>query len=54
MVTDHGKPVAVLTSPSLLKPKKRKRVLVPGFKELMERPPSNDVMDALDAIRGDR
>jgi prevent-host-death family protein len=54
IVTDHGKPVAVLTSPTMLKPKRRKRVLVPGFRELMSRPPSNDVMDALNEIRGDR
>jgi prevent-host-death family protein len=54
IVTDHGEPVAVLASPSMLKPKRRKRVLIPGFKEFMERPPGNDLMEDLDAVRGDR
>ena len=54
IVTDHGEPVAVLASPSLLKPKRRKRVLLPEFKALMAKAPSTNVMDALDVIRGDR
>jgi prevent-host-death family protein len=54
IVTDRGEPVAVLSSLTMLKPKRRKRILIPGFKELMSRPPGNDVMAALDEIRGDR
>jgi antitoxin (DNA-binding transcriptional repressor) of toxin-antitoxin stability system len=54
LVTDHGKPVAVLANPSLLKPKRRKRVLLPEFKALMAKPPGNDMLDDLDAVRGDR
>ena len=54
VVTDHGEPVAVLSSPSLLKPKRRKRILLPEFRILMAKAPSTNVMDDLDAIRGDR
>jgi prevent-host-death family protein len=54
IVTDHGKPVAVLASPSLLKPKRRKRVLLPEFKALMAQPYVGNSQDDLDAVRGDR
>jgi prevent-host-death family protein len=54
VVTDHGKPVAVLTSPSLLKAKRRRRVLLPEYKALMAKAPSGDSMDDLNAVRGDR
>jgi prevent-host-death family protein len=54
IVTDHGKPVAVLASPSLLKPKRRKRALLPEYKALMAKTPGNDLMDDLNAVRGDR
>jgi prevent-host-death family protein len=54
VVTDRGQPVAVLSNPSLLKPRRRKRTLLPEFAALMARKPGNDVLDDLDAIRGDR
>jgi prevent-host-death family protein len=54
VVTDRGQPVAVLSNPSLLKPRRRKRTLLPDFAALMARKPGNDVLDDLDAIRGDR
>jgi prevent-host-death family protein len=55
IVTDHGKPVAVLANPSLLKPKRRrKRVLLPGFKALMAKATVTDSLEALKAVRGDR
>ena len=55
IVTDHGKPVAVLANPSLLKPtRKRKRVLLPEFKALMAQPYVGNSQDDLDAVRGDR
>ncbi len=54
VVTDHGKPVAVLASPTLLKQKKRRRQLLPEYKTLMAQAPSHDLMEDLDAVRGDR
>ena len=54
IVTDHGKPVAVLASPSLLKPKRRKRVLLPEFKALMAKATTTNSIDDLNEVRGDR
>jgi prevent-host-death family protein len=54
IVTDHGKPVAVLASPSLLKPKRRKRTLLPEFKALMAKATATNSVDDLNAVRGDR
>lgn len=53
-VTDRGQPVAVLASPSLLKPKRRQRTLLPEYEALMAQPPGDDVLDDLNAVRGDR
>jgi prevent-host-death family protein len=54
VVTDHGKPIAVLANPTLLKPRRRKRTLLPEFKALMAKAPVGDTLDDLNAIRGDR
>jgi len=54
VVTDHGKPVAVLTSPSLLKPKRRRRTLLPEYKALMAKTPGNDLMDRVKEKRRER
>ena len=54
LVTDRGRPVAVLANPALLKPRRRKRTLLPEFAALMARKSGNDVLDDLDAVRGDR
>lgn len=54
IVTDHGQPVAVIAHPSLLKPKRRKRTLLPAYQALMARPPGDDVLDDLAAVRGER
>jgi prevent-host-death family protein len=54
IVTDHGKPVAVLANPSLLKPTRRKRVLLPEFKALMAKAIVTNTADDLDEVRGDR
>jgi PHD/YefM family antitoxin component YafN of YafNO toxin-antitoxin module len=54
LVTDRGQPVAVLGSPSLLKPKRRQRTLLPEYVAMMARPPGPAVQDDLDAVRGDR
>jgi hypothetical protein len=54
IITDRGEQVAILANPSLLKPRRRKRVLLPEFAALMARKPGNDVLDDLNAVRGDR
>lgn len=54
LVTDHGKPVAILASPSLFKPKRRKRTLLPEYKNLMAKKPGADLMEDLNAVRGER
>ena len=55
-VTDRGEVVAVLTSPNTLPPRKRpRRVLLPGYKKLLTEGAlsSGDILEALDAVRGD-
>ncbi len=54
VVTDRGKPVAVLGSPALLKPRKRRRTLLPEYEALMAKAQSSDLLDDLDAVRGER
>lgn len=54
LITDRGQPVTVLSNPSQLKPRRRKRTLLPNFQVLMSRKPGNDVLEDLDAVRGDR
>jgi len=54
LITDRGQPVAVLANPAMLKPRQRKRVFLPEFVALMARKPGNDVLDDLNAVRGDR
>jgi len=53
-ITDRGVPIAVLTSPAALKAPRRKRTLLPEYITLMDKTPSSDVMDDLDAVRGER
>jgi prevent-host-death family protein len=53
-VTDRGKPVAVLASPALLAPMRRRRTLLADYEALLSRKPSGSVLDDLDAVRGDR
>lgn len=54
VVTDRGEPVAVISSPSFLKQRQRKRTLLPEFRKLMAKVPGSDLLDDLDAVRGDR
>lgn len=54
LITDRGEPVAVLSNPALLKPKRRKRTLLPEFAALMARGANGSVLEDLDAVRGDR
>lgn len=54
VVTDRGRPVAILAGLSAVKPQRRKRVLLPEFAAMMARGQRGDVLDDLDAVRGDR
>lgn len=54
IVTDRGEPVALLANLSLLKPIRRQRTILPGYAAMMARGQSDDVLDDLDAVRGDR
>lgn len=54
LITDRGQPVAVLSNLSQLRPRRRKRMLLPEFQALMSRAPGNDVLDDLEAVRGER
>jgi len=54
VITDRGLPVAVLANPSLLKSRRRKRTIVPGYEAMMSERPGNNIQAALDEIRGDR
>jgi prevent-host-death family protein len=54
VITDRGRPVAVLASASLLAPRKRKRTLLPEYEAMMARSAGNDIQSALDEIRGER
>lgn len=54
-VTDRGKLVAVLVSAQLL-PKKRRprRTLIREYATLLAKQKSNDVLEDLDSVRGER
>jgi prevent-host-death family protein len=55
LITDRGRPVAVLANPALLEQRRRKRVVLPEYEAMMSRVVgSTDVLDDLDAVRGDR
>jgi prevent-host-death family protein len=54
VITDRGRPVAVLANASLLAQRKRKRTLLPEFEAMMAGPAGNDIQAALDEIRGER
>jgi prevent-host-death family protein len=53
VVTDRGRPVAVLANPAMLAWRRRGRVLLPEFAALMKRPPDDDLQADLDAVRGE-
>jgi hypothetical protein len=53
-VTDRGEVVAVLAHPSLVRPRSRKRILLPGYEALLSRKPGDHIQAALDQIRGER
>jgi prevent-host-death family protein len=54
VVTDRGRPVAVLASLSAVKARRRERVLLPEFTAMMARGQRGDALVDLDAVRGDR
>jgi len=54
IVTDRGEAVALLANLSLLKPNRRQRTLLPGYAAMIARGQTDDVLDDLDAVRGDR
>lgn len=53
-ITDRGELVAVLANPSLVRPSKRKRALLPEYEAMMAATPGDEIQAALDEIRGDR
>jgi hypothetical protein len=54
VITDRGEPVAILANPSLLKPRRRSRVLLPEYEAMMRRHAGSDLLEDLDAVRGER
>ncbi len=54
VITDRGEAVAVLANPSLLRPLRSKRTLLPEYEKMMAAPSVDDIQGALDEIRGDR
>lgn len=53
-VTDHGKLVAVLAAPHLYRAAVRRRTLLPEYASLLAKASTNDVLDDLAAVRGER
>jgi hypothetical protein len=53
-VTDDGKTVALLASSTLFVRRRRQRTLLTQYKALLSRKSSGDVLEDLDAVRGDR
>lgn len=55
IITDRGRPVAVLSSPAALEQARpRRRTLLPEFSALMAGRPAGDLGEDLSAVRGDR
>ena len=53
-VTDRGRLVAVLVSPELLPKKRRSRTLIREYAALLAKSQSGNVLEDLDAVRGER
>jgi antitoxin (DNA-binding transcriptional repressor) of toxin-antitoxin stability system len=54
VITDRGHPVAVLASPAMLRPRSRARIILPEYEKLRSRRTAGNLIDDLDAVRGDR
>ena len=53
-ITDRSKSIAVLISTDFFQKKLRKRTLLPAYAKFIEKARSHDVLEDLDAVRGDR
>jgi PHD/YefM family antitoxin component YafN of YafNO toxin-antitoxin module len=53
-VTDRGREVAVITNRAQLRPKVRKRTILPEYAAIMAEAPADEVQAALDEDRGTR
>jgi antitoxin (DNA-binding transcriptional repressor) of toxin-antitoxin stability system len=53
-VTDHGETVAAIVNPSLLRPRRRRRSILPEYEALMALPSEEGSAADLDAVRGER
>lgn len=53
-VTDRGKVVAALVPPNLLPTDRRRRTVLAEYAAWLSRRPTTRVLDALDAVRGER
>jgi len=53
-ITDRGKLVAVLAAPHLLPVKRKRRTVLREYTAFLAKYRSNDALDDLDAVRGDR
>ena len=54
VITDRGRPIAVIANLTRLQRRRRKRTILPEYEALMARKPGHDMIDALTAVRGDR
>lgn len=53
-VTDRGKLVAVIMAPHRYQATSRRRTVLPEYAKLLAKVRSDDVLDDLNAVRGDR
>ncbi|MDB6168098.1 MAG: hypothetical protein JWM88_962 [Verrucomicrobia bacterium] len=53
-VTDRGRLIAVLAHPDLLPARRRHRTLLPEYSRLLAGTMMNDVLEDLNAVRGER
>lgn len=53
-ITDRGEAIELLISADFFQQKKRKRTLLPRYAKFLAKACSNDVLEDLDAVRGDR
>lgn len=53
-VTDRGKLVALLAAPHLYRAKPRRRTLLPEYAAFLSKFGADDVLEDLEAVRGDR
>lgn len=54
VITEHGQPIALLGHPSQFKSKRRRRIILPEYEQLMSARPRGDSREDLNAVRGDR